>query len=1361
MAFPAAYLPIDRRLAMARGETLPERTVGTALFADISGFTPLTEALTKDLGAKRGAEELTKQLNRVYSALIAALDQFQGSVITFSGDAITCWFDGDAGWRAATCALAMQTAMREFATVITPSGAVLALAIKVALASGPARRFSVGDASIQTLDVLAGAPLNRLAAAEHHANKGEIVASAEIIANLGANVRVSEWRDDDQTGQRFAVVADLLAHAAPTPWPDLAPDALSATQIRPWLLPGMYDLVSSGQDEFLAELRPTVALFARFGGIDYEHDDESRNKLDAYMRWVQRIVTRYEGSLLQLMIGDKGSYFCCAFGAPVAHDDDSMRAVAAALELQALPVTLGSILRSPSGGDSWPMQIGITRGRMRTGPYGSATRRTYSILGDEVNLAARLMTNAEPGQILVSQAIANAVSKQYNVRLIGPLTVKGKAAPTLVSSVTAQISPTANHSHVPQFDTPLVARTAELAVLNQVLETVVAGQGQILRIEGVAGIGKSHIAAALVESATTHGLHVAAGECQSTTEATAYAPWRQIYRALIGVFDEAHSTDDPATAQAQQLAAVETIITWTNRDWLVRLPLLGDLLGLAIADNATTAAFEPRLRQSALFDLVVEMVQTWSQAQPLLLLIDDAHWMDEASKGLTLALSRALADSPVLLVLVHRPPIGETPLLPELDALAINHRLTLEELSPEGVAALIVHRLAGQPNALALALIQVQTQGNPFFVEEVVDTLREAGNLQQRDNVWTLSDAMIAAMRRADCLEQVGGEWVLAANASLAAVDVGLPDSIQGVVLSRIDRLPETHKLTLKTASVIGRTFGMDLLEQVHPSQPNETLLIEYAAVLASRDFTRIEIPPHIAYGFKHNVTHGVAYETLLFDQRRQLHRAVGIALEQLQPNAVAQLAHHTYAGEDWPRALRYQMQAGANAQKLFANHEGVDHFTKALLCADHLLPAETVRQRQQIHANLGQLHTAIGSYDRALAHLSQALDGAAELHDHNAQAQACRWIAYVHEFRGDYPLALDWIERGLAALVNDETATTVELMALAALIYTRQGNYDAAQSQCAACVQIAERLGEATSLAFAYNSQAITFYRRGSNTNAIEYFQKAASIYEQANNIHGQAMSYNGLGNLYQRIGQWPIADTYLRQARQIFIQTGDELHQIFADNNLGELARHQGRLDDALTFYQEALHSLERQDGSRYVIGVLHMNLGATYNRRRQIATARHHLHISQDYFTRAQSRDFLPELQRHFADAALFAGEIAIAADHGQQALALARELTMRGEEGTSLRVLGKIALANGDLAAAEQHTTASIAILQEVSHEYELARSYVVLANVYLALRQAPHGLAALEQCLPVFTRLDAALDLATAHTLQAKLRAITP
>jgi class 3 adenylate cyclase len=202
----AAYLPQDRYQALARGSVLPEYAAGAALFADISGFTPLTETLTRELGPQRGAEELSRQLIVIYSALIAQVDQYRGSVISFSGDAITCWFD-DAGLRtedrglstklatqsselspqhsaslrALACALAMQEALSYFATVETPSGDSVALAIKVAVAAGPVRRFLIGDPQIQLIDVLAGATLSRLAAAEHQAEKGEVVASAEVV----------------------------------------------------------------------------------------------------------------------------------------------------------------------------------------------------------------------------------------------------------------------------------------------------------------------------------------------------------------------------------------------------------------------------------------------------------------------------------------------------------------------------------------------------------------------------------------------------------------------------------------------------------------------------------------------------------------------------------------------------------------------------------------------------------------------------------------------------------------------------------------------------------------------------------------------------------------------------------------------------------------------------------------------------------------------------------------------------------------------------------------------------------------------------------------------------------------------------
>ena len=1347
MELPETYIPIDRRLALAEGEQLPDRSSGAALFADISGFTPLTETLTKELGPQRGAEELSKQLIVIYTALIAQVDRYRGSVISFSGDAITCWLDGDNGRRAIACALAIQQAMRSFSTIETPSGASVPLAIKVAVAAGPVRRFLIGDPLIQLIDVLAGATLDWLSAAEHLASKGEIVASAEVIANLGDDVVIQAWRAGEAHGQQFAVVTGLRQAVPAEPWPQLPPGALSAAQVRPWLLPGMYERLSAGQGQFLAELRPAVALFARFGGIDYDHDEDAAAKLDAYMRWVQQIVKRYEGALLQLTIGDKGCYYYIAFGAPLAHDDDPARAVAAALELQAPPPELEGIIGT---------QIGISRGPMRTGSYGGPTRRTYAVLGDDVNMAARLMSKAELGQILISQTIADAVSRQYALHYVGAISLKGKQAPVQVSVVLDRRLPSTQRPAT-LFTNPLVGREAELTQMTQLLEAAQAIGGQILRLEGAAGAGKSHLAAEIVERALGWGMRTAIGICQSTTEGTAYAPWRQVLRALIGLSAELGDGEEPAASYAGQIAAIERFVATANPDWLLRLPLLGDLLGLPIPDNATTAAFEPRLRQSALFDLVVEMIASWAQARPLLLLIDDAHWMDEASKALTLALGRALTSMPVLLILSQRPPLPDNPLVPELDGLSFCQKLDLDELAPQGVATLIAHRLGGQPSLLALSLIQAETQGNPFFVEEVVDTLRESGNLYRReDGEWWLAEQMFNALKQADCLVREENHWKLAPNASLSAVDLGLPDSIQGVVLSRIDRLPEAPKLTLKVASVIGRIFAFDLLQQTHPGQPDEEALKEQVQLLEERDFARLEVLQRLIYLFKHTVTRDAAYETLLFDQRRQLHRAVGEALEWLSPEATTRLAYHAFAGEDWPRALRYHILAGQQAQKLFANHEGIEHFRKALRSAEHLPAAETIAQRQQINASLGELLTSTGQYEPALEHLQEALALANALNDNDAKARACRWMARLHENRSEYGLALDWIEQGLNALGNRETAAKAELLAIAGLIHTRQGNYDHALEQCQQSLSIAETLHELASLAFAYNLRGIIQLTRGNSTPAMGDFQRSLELYDQVGDIHGQARAYNVIANVYFNRGQWPEADHYYRQARDIFNQTGDVYNQAFVDNNLGGISLNQGRLVEALQFYQEALNDLRKIGGSLYVLGVLHMNLGAAFIKQEEVDAAVHHLRISQEHFAAAHARDFLPELYRHFAEAVLLGQNLQEAEAQGQQALSLARELTIRAEEGNSLRVLGEIAGAQDNIGQAERYIGESLAILEEVGDEYEAARSRLALAKVYHSQGKSEQTLTVLDQCIAVFERLQAALDLTKAHQLRAKV-----
>lgn len=418
----AVYVPMDRRHALAHGATLPEQTHGAALVADVSGFTALAEAIAQEVGMPRGAEELTRQLNRVYGALIDAVHCYGGSVVTFSGDAITCWFDADDGLRAAACALAMQAAMRQFSSITIASGRSLALAIKVAVAVGPVRRWLVGDPCIQHLEVLAGHTLDVLACGEHLAQPGDVLVHAAVVATTDAQIIAVDWRADARTGARFAVVGGMTAPVPAHPWPELPAAAMTEAQVRPWILAPVYEQVRNGNSAFLSELRPTAALFLSFQGIDYDNDPTAGAQLDAFTRWVQTVLARHNGALLQLTMGDKGSYLYAVFGAPLAHEDDPSRAVAAALELQAPPATLSYITR---------IQIGLTYGQMRAGAYGSATHRIYGVIGDKANVATRLMEAASTG-VLCDESIRYAAQDSMTFEPLPPIRVKGKAQPVVV-----------------------------------------------------------------------------------------------------------------------------------------------------------------------------------------------------------------------------------------------------------------------------------------------------------------------------------------------------------------------------------------------------------------------------------------------------------------------------------------------------------------------------------------------------------------------------------------------------------------------------------------------------------------------------------------------------------------------------------------------------------------------------------------------------------------------------------------------------------------------------------------------------------------------------------------------------------------
>jgi class 3 adenylate cyclase len=315
---------------------------------------------------------------------------------------------------------------------------------------------------------------------------------------------------------------------------------LPVAQARSWVLPAVQARLQPGQSDFLAELRPAVALFVRFPTLDYDGDAAAGARLDVYVRWVQQVLGRYEGVLVDLTMGGR-NYLYAAFGAPLAHAAAASCAAAAALELCA---------PAPSGAGMTPVQIGLSQGMVWAGACGGPTRRTYAVLGDSVNLGARLMQHAAPGEILAAEAVCQATRKTFRWTERPPVQVKGKAEPVTGYALAGAHPQWDLGLLEPTYDGPLLDREADLAWLHARLAEAAAGHGQSVGVAGEAGMGKSRLVVEVMRRARAAGWAVYGGAAQAYGTETPYLAWQALWRSFFAL--------DPRlspAAQARQVAA--------------------------------------------------------------------------------------------------------------------------------------------------------------------------------------------------------------------------------------------------------------------------------------------------------------------------------------------------------------------------------------------------------------------------------------------------------------------------------------------------------------------------------------------------------------------------------------------------------------------------------------------------------------------------------------------------------------------------------------------------------------------------------------------------------------------------------------
>jgi adenylate cyclase len=1108
-----AYMPKDRQKALCTSKPLPEQTQGTALFADISGFTPLTEGLAKSLGARRGAEELAKRLNQVYDVLIAEIHAYGGSVIGFSGDAVTCWFDdidGNEAGRALTCGLALQDAIQLFDAIELPDGNVSGLALRVGIASGIARRFFVGDPNIQLIDTLAGATIDRMATAQTIGNIGDVMIDEATQAKLGDKVTVSSWETTDMG--RFGVASVQTNTCLASPNTSIQ-YVLSDEQTRVWIQPTVYERLNQGHGEFLTELRPATALFIGFDGIDYEDDPDAGKKLDRFIQEVQVVLEQYEGTFIQLTIGDKGSYMYAAFGAPLAHEDDALRAVYSALGIRKIAESLGYVTH---------LRMGITQGTMRTGAYGSKTRRTYGVLGDDVNIAARLMQYTADGSIAGSGRVQAQTADRFAWKPLQPIIVKGKSEPMPVALLIGERERRLTFAREAEYALPMVGRQQDLTIIEDRLTKAIGGEGQIIGIVAEAGMGKSRLVKEVINLARQHGIEETAflGECPSYGTTTPYLVWQSLAHQFFKISDvPSENVHQYVTAFVQDLAP----------EHMQNLPLLEAVLNVGLLPNDFTRKLDGQTGRHLRHTLLCAILE--AQPQPRVIILEDTHWIDPLSRELLETIASSIATLPILLVMAYRPTTAENSWLSKVEALPNFTSIALEVLTESETEQLIQNKLkdhASQeanhvPESLVTRVLE-RAEGNPFYIEEFINYLQD-------QNISLESAATMA--------ESV------------------LPSSLHSLILSRIDKLTEQQKITLKVASIIGRIFSLSWVHGYYPALGNEKQIKENLGSLAHLDLTPLDTPePNLTYLFKHIVTQEVTYESLSYEVRLQLHGQFAAYLEQHTEVAtnLGLITYHYERSTNLKKQFHYLHVAGEEAFDLYALDNAVAYFDKALTLLKTynddigLSRDEWLTVAQDVFIKRG----------RALEYQSQFVD-------------ALKNYARMTDFAETY----NYLPMALWAMIAKATIYGT---------WTTEFEPEKSIELSEQALELAKQLGDHAAEAKIYwNLLLALSLSKGDKLRAVEYGDISLAIARKHGLKEQEAFTLNNLGLAYMYVNDYEKGKITLKAVSDLWIELGNM--PMLADSYaiMTVLCMMQGDLQQSLS-YATLAYDVSKKIGVRW---------------------------------------------------------------------------------------------------------------------------------------------------------------------------------
>ena len=967
-------------------------------------------------------------------------------------------------------------------------------------------------------------------------------------------------------------------------------------------------------------------------------------------------IHRFEGTVNQFL----GDGFMALFGAPIAHEDHAIRAIHSALAIQRAMAGYSEELKKNRDID-FKMRIGINTGTVVVGNIGDDLKMHYTALGDTVNLASRMEQIAEPGNIMVAEDTYKIAKDQFKFKPLGALDIKGKKKPVSAYEVIEPKEEEKTRLEISKEHgfTKFIGREREIEVLRDSFARVKEGLGQVVTIIGDAGIGKSRLLYEFRKLLEDENMLYLEGRCISYGKSISYLPVIDIIKKRFRV--------DKLDTERTIRKKIEKGISDIDPNLEAGIPFLYDILSIE-TDAPLLKSLDLRDKRKKTLEALKNIILADSKLRPLVVAVENLHWLDGASEEFLTFLIDNIPRSKIMLILTSRPGYGT-----KWGEKSYHIQLAPRRLSHKEVEEMIEAILDGEEaTGELIKLVTDKADGIPFYVEEIIKSFTEAGIIVRGEDGYSISKGI---------------------------TEVDVPDTIQDIIMSRIDRLEENLKRALQYASIIGREFSYKLLKEI--MEVGEELQ-DYLTQLKGLELVyEKSLFPDLEYRFKHSLTQEVTYNSLLIKRRKELHGKIGEIIEDLYGDKLEEnyelLAYHYWRSTSDEKAVDYLILAGDKSAKIYSTEDAIGYYEEALKRLDKMPDARANKEKRvDIFIKQARVMRLMGKFKEHIKTLEKNLPIVEELGDKDRLAEYYFKMGFYYSVMGGLGDAIQYCTKSLelAELTKNE-----RIIGLASVPqgynYWYKGESKKAIPIVKKGIKILERLGDHYWLGMSFQAIGACYWHTGDWDKSINYMQKLLKKSEEVSDVNLLSLAYWSIGRTHLDKGEWDVGIDYCKKCLDT---SPTPLFAVFGLAYLGYGYYKKGELEKAIDYLEKAIQQC-KQFGLKNQEAISSIYLGEAY----------------------------------------LSVGESGKALERIKSALEICKQVGFKHWEGMAYRALGEIH-SKAKSNEPKKYIENSITIFKELGAKNELAKSYLSLGRLYKEKGEKDKAKKYVTQALHIFEKL---------------------